>query len=144
MSGHSIPVRVYYEDTDAGGVVFYANYLSFLERCRTEWLRHLGFDQRLLAQDPGVLFVVARVEIDYKSPARFDDLLTVTATIAERSRATLTFAQQVLRGAELVVEARVRVACVDTVSFKPIALPAAIADALIASAPPSSSSGAQR
>ena len=144
MSGHSIPVRVYYEDTDAGGVVFYANYLSFLERCRTEWLRHLGFDQRLLAQDPGVLFVVARVEIDYKSPARFDDLLTVTAAIAERSRATLTFAQQVLRGTELVVEARVRVACVDTVSFKPIALPADVADALIASAPPSSSSGAQR
>ena len=119
----TVPVRVYYEDTDAGGVVYYANYLKFFERARTEWLRSLGFEQGELARDPGVVFVVAGVEVDYKRPARFDDALTVSVAIAERGRAGFTFAQQVRRGAELLVDARVRVACVDAESFKPRPLP---------------------
>jgi len=130
MNHFTVPIRVYYEDTDAGGVVYYANYLKYLERCRSEWLRQLGFDQKALAADPGVVFVVAGVTIEYKRPARFDDLLTASASIREQSRARLTFAQQVRRGDELIVEAEVRVACVDTVSFKPTALPPALAAAL--------------
>jgi len=137
MSGANfhLPVRVYYEDTDSGGVVYYANYLKFLERCRSEWLRHLGFDQRALAADPGVLFVVAAVEVEYRRPARFDDALTVTAAIGARGRASLTFEQTVTRGDELLVEARVRVACVDPTSFKPKPVPPAIAAALGAPEP---------
>ena len=118
-----IPVRVYYEDTDAGGVVYYANYLKFLERARTEWLRSLGFEQAALARDPGVLFVVAGVEVDFKRPARFDDALEVSVAIAERGRAGLSFQQDVHRGDELIVAARVRVACVDSQSFRPVPLP---------------------
>lgn len=135
MTGHAhrfaLPVRVYYEDTDAGGVVYYANYLKYLERCRSEWLRHLGFDQRALARDPGVVFVVAGVQVEYKRPARFDDHLTVSATIRERSKARLTFVQQVHRGEELLVDAVVRVACVDAGTFRPTGLPPALAAALV-------------
>ena len=130
MSEFSIPIRVYYEDTDAGGVVYYANYLRFLERGRTEFMRALGYDLRELARDPGILFVVAGLEIDYRRPARHDDALEVTVTIAERGRAGLTFAQQVRRGAELLAEAKVRVACVDAASLKPKALPDEIAQRL--------------
>jgi acyl-CoA thioester hydrolase len=128
----AIPVRVYYEDTDAGGVVYYANYLRFLERARTEWLRSLGFEQKDLAREPGVLFVVAGVEVDFKRPARFDDALEVTVAIAERGRAGLTFAQEVRRGAERLVVAEVRVACVDAASFRPVALPPALLERLLA------------
>ena len=131
MTGFTVPVRVYYEDTDAGGVVYYANYLKYLERCRSEWLRHLGFDQRALAADPGVVFVVAGVQVEYKRPARYDDHLTVSASIREHSKARLTFVQQVHRGEELLVDAIVRVACVDSASFKPTALPPALARALL-------------
>ena len=134
VAGFTVPVRVYYEDTDAGGVVYYANYLKFLERCRSEWLRHLGFDQRALAlgagAEPGVLFVVAGVTVEYRRPARFDDHLTVSASIGERSKARLTFVQQVHRGDELLVDAEVRVACVDAATFKPTAVPPALAAAL--------------
>lgn len=139
-AGHfSLPVRVYYEDTDAGGVVYYANYLKFLERCRSEWLRHLGFDQRALAQNPGVVFVVAGVTVEYKRPARFDDHLVVSASIREHSKARLTFVQQVHRGDELLVDALVRVACVDAASFKPTALPPALAAALVPTPVPGAS-----
>ena len=131
MAEFAIPVRVYYEDTDAGGVVYYANYLKFMERGRTEFMRALGYDLRVLAQDPGILFVVANVDIDYRRPARHDDQLRVTVTVAERGRAGLTFAQQVQRGDELLAEAKVRVACVDAASFKPKALPDEIATRLI-------------
>ena len=96
MNGFGWPVRVYYEDTDAGGVVYYANYLRFLERARTEWLRALGFEQDALARDAGVIFAVRRVEVDYLKPARFNDALTVHARIAERGRASLVFAQEVI------------------------------------------------
>jgi acyl-CoA thioester hydrolase len=131
----ALPIRVYYEDTDAGGVVYYANYLKYLERCRSEWLRHLGFDQRALASgagaEPGVVFVVAGVQVEYKRPARYDDHLTVSASIREHSKARLTFVQQVHRGDELLVDAIVRVACVDVASFKPTGLPPALAAALL-------------
>ena len=123
MSEFTLPVRVYYEDTDAGGVVYYANYLRFMERGRTEFMRALGYDLRVLARDPGILFVVANVDIDYRRPAHHDDQLVVSVVVAERGRAGLTFAQQVRRGAELLAEAKVRVACVDAQSFRPRALP---------------------
>jgi acyl-CoA thioester hydrolase len=131
VTAFSVSIRVYYEDTDAGGVVYYANYLKFLERARTEFMRALGYDLRDLALDPGILFVVANVEVDYRRPARHDDQLEVSVAIAERGRAGMTFAQQVRRGAELLVEARVRVACVDAASFRPKALPDDIAERLI-------------
>jgi acyl-CoA thioester hydrolase len=127
VTAFSVSVRVYYEDTDAGGVVYYANYLRFLERARTEFMRALGYDLGVLAVDPGILFVVAGIEVDYRRPARHDDLLEVSVTIAERGRAGMTFAQEVRRGTELLVEARVRVACVDATSFRPKALPDEIA-----------------
>jgi acyl-CoA thioester hydrolase len=131
VTAFSVSIRVYYEDTDAGGVVYYANYLKFLERARTEFMRALGYDLRDLALDPGILFVVANVEVDYRRPARHDDQLEVSVAIAERGRAGMTFAPQVRRGAELLVEARVRVACVDAASFRPKALPDDIAERLI-------------
>ena len=96
----SIPIRVYHEDTDAGGVVYYANYLRFMERARTEWLRHLGFEQDELARDPGVLFAVRSAKLEFLKPARFNELLEVTVDIHERGRASLTFRQHIRRGAE--------------------------------------------
>jgi tol-pal system-associated acyl-CoA thioesterase len=89
------PVRVYYEDTDCGGVVYYANYLRFMERARTEWLRALGFEQDLLATEHGVIFAVRSVALDFVRPARFNDLLRVGAHVVERRAASLTFAQEV-------------------------------------------------
>jgi len=122
------PVRVYYEDTDAGGVVYYANYLRFLERARTEWLRHLGFEQDALMRDPGVLFAVRRVELDYLLPARFNERLEVHSRIARLAGASLDFAQTVVRlddGAELC-RGVVRVACLRADDLRPARLPAAI------------------
>jgi len=120
------PVRVYWEDTDGGGVVYYANYLKFLERARTEWLRALGIEQGPLQEQQGVLMVITRVEADYRRAARYGELLQVTCNISERGRASLIFRQSIWRnsvGSELLVEASVRAACVDAVSFKPRALP---------------------
>jgi len=96
----STPIRVYYEDTDAGGVVYYANYLKFMERARSEWLRRLGFEQDELARDPGVLFAVRTAKLEFLKPARFNDLLEATVEIRERGRASLTFRQQIRRDAE--------------------------------------------
>lgn len=121
------PVRVYFEDTDAGGVVYYANYLRFFERCRTEWMRAIGFAQRDLAQRDGVLFVVASVEIQYLRSARLDDELAIDARIAERYASYVVFEQQALRGSELLSRARVKVACVDKKTMRPTRLPAALA-----------------
>ena len=119
------PVRVYYEDTDSGGVVYYANYLRFMERARTEWLRTLGFDQAILRDQQGVLFAVSRSLVDYKSPARFNDLLNVTATIGRCRRASLEFHQQISRDGDdrLLCSGEVRVACVDAGSFRPRPIP---------------------
>ncbi|RPH38960.1 MAG: tol-pal system-associated acyl-CoA thioesterase [Burkholderiales bacterium] len=118
------PVRVYWEDTDAGGVVYYANYLKFLERARTEWLSHLGLEQDELARDAGVVFVVRRVEADYLAPARFNDRLMVRCEMADLGNASLSMDQQVLRGDEVLLKARVKVACVDRVNFRPVRMPA--------------------
>src|SRR5262249_34755142 len=101
------PVRVYYEDTDAGGVVYYANYLKFLERARTEWLSAIGFPLSALEREHNALFVVHRLEIDYRQPARLGDLLGVTFALAERGRSRLIAAQDVLCGELLLVRARV-------------------------------------
>jgi acyl-CoA thioester hydrolase len=119
-----MPVRVFYEDTDAGGVVYYANYLRYLERARTEWLRQLGLPREQLRATVGWVFVVTSVEAHYRRPARLDDLLTVHAELVEANRASLLFAQRVARDGELLVDAKVRVACVDQTEFKPQRLPA--------------------
>ena len=108
------PVRVYYEDTDAGGVVYYANYLKFFERCRTEWLRALGVEQDALARDQGLQFVVTGIEAKYLRPARLDDELAIEARVAHAGRCSIVFDQSALRAGEVVAQARVTVACVDT------------------------------
>ena len=117
------PVRVYWEETDAGGVVYYANYLKFLERARTEWLSALGLEQDRLALDAGVLFVVRRVEADYLRPARFNDRLLVRSRLSELGHASLVMQQEVLRDSERLLSARVQVASVEPVSFRPARIP---------------------
>jgi acyl-CoA thioester hydrolase len=117
------PVRVYWEDTDAGGVVYYANYLKFLERARTEWLSHLGLEQDHLAETAGVVFVVRRVEADYLQPARFNDRLRVSSTLAHLGNASLTLKQQVLRDDIVLLNATVKIACVQQSGFRPARIP---------------------
>lgn len=119
----SWPVRVYWEDTDAGGVVYYATYLKFLERARSEWLRALGIGQVELARRDGVLFVVRQVTVDYLRPARFDDLLEVRSVLQEGGRASLVMGQEVRCGAARLLTARVKIACVGSDSFKPARIP---------------------
>lgn len=117
------PIRVYYEDTDAGGVVFYANYLKFFERARTEMLRAMGFEQDQLIVDDGIIFVVRAVQVDYLSPARFNELLQVSATVSQVKKASLTFEQQVKRGDKVLCEGIIRIACLDAKSMRPKAIP---------------------
>ena len=118
-----LPIRVYYEDTDAGGVVYHANYLRFFERCRTEWLRALGFHQGDLAQREGVLFVVSAVRVEYLRPARLDDELVIDARIAALHRSAIAFVQHALRGTEPLCRAEVKVVCVDAATLRPTRLP---------------------
>ncbi|GAB2903076.1 tol-pal system-associated acyl-CoA thioesterase [Paralcaligenes sp. KSB-10] len=118
----TLQIRVYYEDTDAGGVVFYANYLKFLERGRTEWLRRLGVDQSELAKREHRMFVVKTVEIQYRKPARLDDLLTVHSKITRLGPASINFRQYAECGGELLCESTIQVCCVDTNTFRPAAL----------------------
>jgi acyl-CoA thioester hydrolase len=122
------PVRIYYEDTDAGGIVFYANYLKFFERARTEWLRARGVDQHALAQQDGAIFVVKHAAIDYHAPARLDDVLNLTLSIEKLGRASVLFAQQAWCGELLLASAQVKVGCVDAATLRPRALPPATAD----------------
>ena len=126
MTTFNWPVRVYYEDTDAGGVVYYANYLRFFERARTEWLRATGFDQTALKADSAIVFAVRHVEIDYLRPARLDDELVVEAVIADVGRASLGFRQRLLRGDEVLCTAAVKVVCLHSETFRPVAIPAAV------------------
>ena len=123
-------MRVYYEDTDFGGVVYYANYLRYFERARTEWLRALGVDHQGLARDAGLQFVVRRAEIDFLRGARLDDQLEITVELAERKRSYLMLKQRALRGAEPMAQALVQAACVRRSDLRPAAIPAAIADQL--------------
>ena len=120
------PVRVYYEDTDAAGVVYYANYLKFLERARTEWLAGLGFTLNALHSEHHAVFVVHRVELEYRSPARLGDELDVTLALADRGRSRLVADQQVIRGADLLVSARVTLACIDPHTWRPARIPAPV------------------
>jgi acyl-CoA thioester hydrolase len=128
---HTWPVRVYWEDTDAGGVVYYANYLKFLERARSEWLRALGIGQTELARDDGLVFVVRHFAADFLRPARFDDLLVVRSRLMELGGASLTLEQEVVRDAAILLTARVRVACVRTGDFRPARIPPPIIKRLL-------------
>lgn len=129
------PLRVYWEDTDAGGIVFYANYLKFMERGRTEWLRSLGYGQQALKEQAGGMFVVSETAVKYHHPARLDDALWVTAHVAEAGRVSLTIAQQVLLKQEgqpdvLLAEGTIRIGWVDASTLKPGRIPAPILEAL--------------
>jgi len=121
------PVRVYYEDTDADGIVYYANYLKFLERARTEWLAEAGFTHAALAREHRLAFVVHRLEIEYRAPARLYDALEVTAALVQRVRGRLVMAQDVLRDGAMLASAQVTLACLDTATWRPKRIPAAIA-----------------
>ena len=122
----SWPVRVYYEDTDSGGVVYYANYLKFLERARTEWLRALGFEQRDLAARDGVVFVVRSLSIEYLKPSSIDDSLQVTVELAKVGASLMEVLQRVICEDEVRVSAEIRLACLDRAAFKPVRIPKAI------------------
>jgi acyl-CoA thioester hydrolase len=137
------PIRTYWEDTDAGGIVYYANYMKFMERARTEWLRALGIDQVRLKEEHGLMFVVVDVEAHYRKPARYGDQLQVTCTVREATRASITLDQEVYRaaqgdanaagaggagaadafGGELLLDGRVRAACLDAQTYRPRPLP---------------------
>jgi acyl-CoA thioester hydrolase len=121
----SLPVRVYWEDTDAGGVVYHASYLRFLERARTEYFRALGIEQEALRRDNSLVFVVRDVTMRFLKPARLDDMLTVTVRLHERRPASLAFQQSILRSADgaILVDARVRAACVSADGFRPRPIP---------------------
>ncbi len=136
MAEFSWPVRVYYEDTDNGGVVYYANYLKFMERARTEWLRAHGVEQDVLIEQKGLIFAVRSVQLDYLKPARFNQQLSVGVSVTEVGKASLTFDQTVnlitiegndaVKSDLLLCQGQIRVACLDANSFKPCAIPAPI------------------
>jgi acyl-CoA thioester hydrolase len=117
------PVRVYYEDTDAGGVVFYANYLKFFERARTEMLRSIGYEQDQLLTVEGIIFVVRFVQVDYLSPARFNEQLQVSAKVSLAKKASFTFQQDITRGDDVLCKGSVRIACLDAKTMRPRAIP---------------------
>lgn len=119
----TIPVRVYYEDTDAGGVVYYANYLRFFERCRTEWMRFAGHDQSALASEAGIGFVARKASCEYLRPARLDDQLTVGLEVEKLTRVRVIFRQHVRRGNDELVTGAVEIACVDMATMKPAPIP---------------------
>jgi acyl-CoA thioester hydrolase len=122
--------RVYWEDTDAGGVVFYANHLKFFERARTEWLRALGFGQERLRTEGDVMFVVTETSVRYLRPARLDDLLRITVHRGETARASMTLDQQAWREDVLLCEGRIRIACVAAGTFAPCRIPTPLLDAM--------------
>lgn len=121
-----LPLRVYYEDTDAAGIVYYANYLRFCERARTEWLRAIGFEQQRLRAESGLVFVVKSVHAEYMSPALLDDALELRSVIESLGRASITFRQQVVRDGVCLFDARIVIACVDQGRARPVAMPADI------------------
>jgi acyl-CoA thioester hydrolase len=128
-------LRVYWEDTDAGGVVFYANYLKFFERARTEWLRSLGHGQERMRTEAGVVFIVTDTAVRYRSPARLDDLLAVTVELRHAGRAQMTIAQKAWRqdpqGETLLADGTIRIGCVDAGTFRPQRIPNSIAETLL-------------
>ena len=126
---HAFAVRVYYEDTDLAGIVYYANYLKFIERGRSEWVRERGIDQGALKAEAGIVFAVRKLEADYLKPAKFDDLLSVTTDLEALGGASLTLRQEVWRGAERLFQARVVLVCLHQTGA-PARLPAAVRTAL--------------
>jgi acyl-CoA thioester hydrolase len=123
---HCWQVRVYYEDTDSGGVVYHSNYLNFMERERTEWLRDLGFEQTYLKDVLHVIFVVHSMAIAFKKPAKFNDLLVVTSELEKSGHGSLIFLQKITVDGQLLVQAQVKLACVDALSFKPTVIPQSV------------------
>ncbi|PQV52386.1 tol-pal system-associated acyl-CoA thioesterase [Paraburkholderia sp. BL21I4N1] len=123
-------IRVYYEDTDAGGIVFYANYLKFFERARTEWLRACGVDQRRLADETGAMFIVSSTAVDYRAPARLDDIVNVVSRIERLGRASVDFVQEAWRDGTLLATGSIRVGCVDRITLRPAAIPSPVLAAL--------------
>ena len=124
-------IRVYWEDTDAGGVVFYANYLKFFERARTEWLRAAGVQQQALREATGAMFVVAEVQTRYLAPARLDDLMEVTVVVEALGSASMVLLQEAWRGETLLAEGRIRIGCVDAATLKPRRIPAPVVEAVL-------------
>ena len=121
---YTLPIRVYFQDTDAGGVVYHASYVNFMERARTEWLRdHYGYSNAGLMREFGVVFVVRSLKLDYLRPALLDDLLAVSAQIKDVGRSRVTLNQAVMRGDELLVEAEIHLVCVTMDNFKPVGIP---------------------
>lgn len=123
-------LRIYWEDTDAGGIVFYANYLKFFERARTEWLRKLGVEQQALRDEQGLIFVVSETRIRYLSPARLDDWLNVSVELRESGRASMTLFQQARCGERVLAEGEIRIGCVDAATFRPSRIPSFLLQAL--------------
>ena len=123
------PIRIYYEDTDAGGVVYHANYLKYFERARTEFLRCLGFSQSVFLEQK-IAFVVKKIDIDYQKPAFLDDLLTVKTQISLLKKTSVVFEQKLYRNEECLTQATVLVVCVDLMKMKPVMMPSHILQAL--------------
>ncbi len=123
----NLQIRVYYEDTDAGGMVYHSNYLNFMERARTEWLRHVGFDQDMLAEEKEILFAVRKVNIDYNRPALFNDLLNIKTRIIEPRKVSFVFEQLVFNQAEkMICNAKIKIVCIDSNTLKPKPIPETI------------------
>jgi acyl-CoA thioester hydrolase len=123
---YSFPVRVYFENTDAGGVVYHGEYLKFLERARTEWLRHLGFDHQWLARNHRIVFVVTQAAVEFLKPARLDDNVAVSVQLESLGKVRCVFAQEIRREDDLLVRAKITVACVSGEQFKPSEIPEAL------------------
>ena len=122
----SLPIRIYFEDTDSGGVVYHSNYLKFMERARTEWLRSISIDQRHLKQDHQIMFVVHRIDIQFKLPARFNDELIVKSELKDIGSSKIGFRQMIYRNDEMLIDANVDIACIDSEKFKPVRIPPTI------------------
>jgi acyl-CoA thioester hydrolase len=130
LAAFRFPIRIYWEDTDAGGVVFYANYLKFFERARTEWLRAAGVQQQALRDATGAMFVVAEVQTSYLAPARLDDEIEVTVAVKELGAASMVLEQQAWRGDTLLATGRIRIGCVDGMTLRPRRIPAQVVTAI--------------
>ena len=130
MSCFEWTVRVYYEDTDSGGVVYHSNYLNFMERARTEWLRSLGFEQDELISNQQCIFAVHSMQLKFRRPAKFNDLLLIQSCITNVSGASFEFEQKIMRDNELLCEAVVKIACLNSTRFRPMSIPTFIQDAI--------------
>lgn len=126
VNSHQWTVRVYYESTDAGGVVYHAQYLNFMERARTEWLRHLGFEHTTLLQDYNCVFVVHSMQIQFKKSAKLDDLLIISSEMTKIGHGSVEFLQTIQLNQQTLITAQVKLACVSALSFKPVAVPLAV------------------